>query len=280
MGSKLRSNKLSSVIQKHYKVAQERSRLYTHAGQLEFSRTKELISRYLSRKSVVVLDIGGGPGAYACWLAGLGHTVHLVDPVPLHLEQAKRAWEAQANRPLASITLGDARNLRFDNHTADVVLLLGPLYHLFERRDRIRALSEAFRVLRRGGLLFAAAISRFASALDGLFRDFIKDPEFFKILRRDLKDGQHRNVTDRPEYFTAAFFHHPNELKDEILRAGFEPPHLYGIEGPGWLLHNFQRVWKDSVLRARVLTVVKTIETEPAIIGLSAHILAVARKRH
>ncbi len=200
MGSHIsRSIKLPSEIRKHYDIVQERSRLFKHAGQLEFYRTKELISRYLPRKPITVLDIGGGPGAYACWLAKLGHTVHLVDPVPLHLEQAWGASNSQPDRPLASVTLGDARNLRFGDRSSDVVLLLGPLYHLVRKRDRMRSLSEAFRTSKRGGLLFAAAISRFASALDGLFRDFAEDPAFFEIVRRDLKGGQHRNPTDHPE---------------------------------------------------------------------------------
>jgi len=106
----------------------------------------------------------------------------------------------------------------------------------------------------------------------------MRDPEFFRILRRDLKLGQHRNPTDRPEYFTTAFFHHPNVLENEILEAGFKPPRLFAIEGPAWLLPNFQRVWHDPVLRVRLLTILRETETEPALLGQSAHILAVARK--
>jgi len=74
-----------------------------------------------------------------------------------------------------------------------------------KKQDRTKSLSEAFQALKPDGLLFAASISRFASALDGLFRNFIQDTEFFKIVRRDLKLGQHRNPTNRSEYFTTAF---------------------------------------------------------------------------
>jgi ubiquinone/menaquinone biosynthesis C-methylase UbiE len=266
-------------ILKHYDRAQERSRLFKDAGELEFHRTKELISRYFPRKLVTVLDIGGGPGAYACWLAKLGHTVHLVDAVPLHVQQARAASKSQRDAPLASATLGDARNLRFGDKTSDIVLMLGPLYHLVEKQDRTKSLSEAFRVLKPGGLLFAASISRFASALDGLFRNFIQDPEFFKIVRRDLKLGQHRNPTNRAEYFTTAFFHRPNELQDEIRKVGFEQPRLFAVEGPAWLLPDFRKVWRNPHLRSRMLTILYQIEQEPALIGQSAHILAMARKK-
>jgi SAM-dependent methyltransferase len=153
------------------------------------------------------------------------------------------------------------------------------LYHLVKRADRIAALSEAYRTLKPGGLLFAAAISRFASAFDGLFRGFARDPNFFRILQQDLKNGQHRNPTNHPQYFTTAFFHHPDELRSEIADAGFAATELYGLEGPGWLLPNFDKEWNDSKSRSKLLTVIRAMEREPTLIGQSAHILAVARKR-
>ena len=266
-------------IRKHYDQVEERLRLFKEAGELEFHRTKELISRYLPRKPLKVLDIGGGPGAYACWLAKLGHTVHLVDAVPLHVQQARAASNTQLDTPLASATLGDARRLKFEDKTYDIVLLLGPLYHLVKKQDRKKSLSEAFRTLKPGGLLFAAAISRFASALDGLFRNLIEDPDFFKIVRRDLKLGQHRNPTNRPEYFTTAYFHRPSELQDEIRKVGFEQTRLFAIEGPAWMLPDFQRVWRDPSLRSRLLTILDETESEASLIGQSAHMLAIARKK-
>jgi ubiquinone/menaquinone biosynthesis C-methylase UbiE len=278
-GKSPKSPKLSREIRKHYdEVAQEDARLGRYGGQLEFYRTQEIISRHLPKKPACILDIGGGPGRYACWLAKLGHTVHLVDPVPLHVEQAKAASNSQRGKHLASATVGDARNLKFADNSADVVLFLGPLYHLVKRSDRVKSLSEAYRTLKPGGLFFAAVISRFASAFDGLLRDFVKDPKFFRIVQRDLREGQHRNPTSNPRYFTTAFFHHPSELRSEIQEAGFESPQLYGLEGPGWLLPDFESYWNDPNLRARLLAIVRSVETEPTLIGQSAHILAMASK--
>src|SRR5207247_6861379 len=109
---------------------------------------------------------------------------------------------------LASINLGDARRLDFDDGYADIVLLFGPLYHLVRKKERLKALAEARRVLKPGGLLFVAAISRFTSALDGCLRGFIRDPEFMKIIQQDLKNGQHRKPSNKPENFTTALFNH------------------------------------------------------------------------
>jgi ubiquinone/menaquinone biosynthesis C-methylase UbiE len=272
--------KLSREIQTHYdREADERARLEQHAGQLEFYRTKEIIARHLPKKAAVILDLGGGPGRYATWLATLGHHLHLVDPVALHVEQAKEAAVAQGGKALASATVGDARNLKFSDRIAGAVLLLGPLYHLVKRSDRVKALSEAHRTLKPGGLLFAAAISRFASSLDGLFRNFLEDPAFYKILQQDLKNGQHRNPTDKPQYFTTAFFHHPDELRSEVQDAGFARPKLYALEGPCWLLPDFEKKWSDPEMRAKLLAIIRAVESEPTLLGQSAHILAVARKR-
>jgi len=106
--------------------------------------------------------VGGGPGVYACWLSAQGYEVHLVDASPLHVEQARAASERLPNNPLASVRLGDARQLDVADAAVDAVLLLGPLYHLTERADRLTALRESARVLRPGGHVFVAAVSRFA----------------------------------------------------------------------------------------------------------------------
>src|SRR6185295_15870885 len=110
---------------------------------------------------------------------------------------------------LASAAVGDARRLEAADNTADAVLLLGPLYHLTEREDRVKALSEAFRVLKPGGVLLAAAISRFASFLDGVRHGFLADPIFVDLVRQDLATGQHRNPNHTAGYFSTAFFHQP-----------------------------------------------------------------------
>jgi ubiquinone/menaquinone biosynthesis C-methylase UbiE len=237
-----------------------------------------LIERYLPPAPVVVLDVGGAAGRYACWLAKAGYDVHLVDPVPRHVEQAKAASAAQPKAPIASVRLGDARQLEFDAEMADAVLLLGPLYHLLEREERQRALSEAYRVLKPGGVLFAAAISRFASTEDGLMSGFYRDPAFQKIMLDDLENGQHRNPTGNPAYFTDTFFHHPDELKAEVAGASFEIAGLFAVEGIGYLMKDFETRWQVEADRVFLLDVIAKTEQEPSLIGASPHILCVGVK--
>ena len=264
-------------IMAYYERGDEIQRLSSSRGQLEETRIRELISRYLPATPAVVYDVGGGPGSYACWLAREGYEVHLVDPVPLHVEQAATASQAQPDHPIAELYVGDARHLDRANDSVDVVLLLGPLYHLTERNERIAALQESYRILRKGGIIFAVAISRYASTLRGMIEGII-DPEYIKIVDRGLREGQHRNPKEHPTYFTTAFLHQPGELKSEIETVGFNLEGLFGIQGPAWLLQNLEEQWADPNCRERLLNIARSLESEPSIIGVSTHIMAIARK--
>ena len=236
-----------SEILSYYERFDEASRLGRGAGLLEFARMQELIGRFLPSPPGVVLDVGGGPGRYACWLASQGYEVHLIDPSEKHLRQAKEASESQPDSPVASMSLGDARSIDHGDGRADAVLLMGPLYHLTARDQRLRALGEAHRVLRPGGLLIATAINRFASLVDGFTLGLIDDPEFASILSRDLVDGQHHG--DGHDYFTTAFFHRPEELKEEVLVTGFDQHDLYSVKGPGELAKDLQGRMSSPVRR-------------------------------
>jgi len=263
---------------RHYTDFSEAARLSAGANRIELARTQELISRCAPPAPAVVYDIGGGPGVYACWLARQGYEVHLVDAHPLHVEQAQRASDSQPEAPLASVSLGDARRLEFPVDGSDLVLMLGPLYHLTERSDRVTALGEARRVVRPGGLVLAAAISRFASALDGMRVGLFDDPVYVSIVEQDVQNGQHRNPTENPAYFTTTYFHHPDELRAEVEDAGLTHEATLAIEGPARLIQAVLERWDDLVWRERILTALRWIEAEPSLLGASAHLLAVARK--
>jgi len=150
----------------HFTLTQttEKERCFGNvAGRVELARTCALLERYLP-KSGLVLDIGGGPGAYAQWLLERGgYAVQLLDIVPRHVNEANAMFaEMGVAASRAQAQVGSAVRLPFDDCSADAVLLMGPLYHITEREDRRKALEEAFRVMKQGTRLFAAGITRFA----------------------------------------------------------------------------------------------------------------------
>jgi SAM-dependent methyltransferase len=267
---------INREVTEHYANGRERERLSRFAGVLEFARTQELIRRYAPAAPAEVYDIGGGTGPYAFWLGDLGYRVHLLDILAVHVEMARQ--EARHHRPLASIEQGDARQVKWADGSADIVLLLGPLYHLTERDDRLQALREAARVLRGGGMLFAVGISRYASLLDGLFRGHLDDPVFVEIVRNDLATGQHRNVTNHPDYFSTTYFHGPQELQQEVEEAGFTGAETFAVEGPAWLAQRVGDHWEDQERRERAIEAIRWIERDEQMLGVSAHLLVVARK--
>jgi ubiquinone/menaquinone biosynthesis C-methylase UbiE len=269
-------HELDPEIGAHYAEVSEQRRL--RPGDLERVRTWELLTRCLPPPPAVVLDVGGAAGVYALPLAKQGYEVHLVDPMRLHVQQARIASDKQPATPLASATVGDARRLNRPDATVDAVLLLGPLYHLTNRADRMQALREARRVLRPGGVLAAAAISRFASTYDGLLRSHLDEPGFQTIVERDLLEGQHRNPTRRPEWFTTAYFHLPDELGQEVAEAGLRLDAVLAIEGPGGMLPDVRERLADPVRRERVLTAIRRVEAEPSLLGASFHLLAIAHR--
>jgi ubiquinone/menaquinone biosynthesis C-methylase UbiE len=262
----------------YYARGLERDRLAGGQGALEFARTQALLGRYLPAPPAVVADVGGGPGRYAVWLAERGYRVHLIDPVPLHVEQARAAAAARPGAALASAEVGDARALRLPDSSADAVLLFGPLYHLPERADRLQALAEARRVCRPGGVVLVAAISRFASTLDGLRGGYLEDPAFAAVAAGDLRHGRHRNPTGDPAYFTTAYFHRPEDLAAECAAAGLAHEVTLAVEGAAWLLADLDARLADERRRAVLLASLAALETEPTLLGVSAHLLTVARR--
>jgi len=239
---------MEEAIRAYYESGIELGRLERGYWRLEFARTKELLLRYLPPAPARVLDVGGGPGVYAAWLADAGYDVTLVDFLPLLVELA-----------------------RGRDKSYDVVLLLGPLYHLVEERERLAALAEARRVLRRRGLVAAAAISRFGPLLDTFLRGIL-DERVWDWSERSLVDG--RNVPENT-LFTTAYFHLPEELEGEIQEAGFQLEGLFGIEGPGWLR---METLDDDESFERATRVARALEQERPVIGTSAHLLAIARR--
>jgi SAM-dependent methyltransferase len=260
-------------ISAYYRRMGELTRLASGVGRLEFLRTWDIITRELPPAPVSILDVGGATGVYAGPLAAAGYRVHLVDPI---LEQVAAAAEL----PGVTATVGDARDLDQTDASVDAVLMFGPLYHLHDRADRVRAWSEARRVLRPGGLAVAATISRFASFLDGVSREFAQDPEFRAVTDRDLTDGRHLNPAHVPGWFTTAYFQHTDEIPGEVADAGLMLDRIVAVEtAAAFAGPRLAEMLEDPELFAWAMAAMRRIETEPTLLGATPHALTIAHRR-
>jgi len=266
------------ILEYYQETYDESSRLAKGLGRLELVRTQELLKRYLPSPPARVIDIGGGPGIYSAFLLERGYEVQLVDPVPRHVENARQLLEAVGGSIPFAVSVGTAGWLNWGDESFDAVLMMGPLYHIQQRRERLRALAEARRVLKPGGILFGTVITRYAALIGGLAEGLIFDPAFAGIVRPELNNGEFNNRSGNSYYFTTAYFHHPGEPEVELRESGLDFVQSVAIEGPGWAVRDIDEVL-DGERRETLLEFLAAIETEPTLLGASPHMAFIAAKR-
>ena len=259
----------------YYERDRERDRLASGVGRLEFERTIDIIGRTLPAAPAVVADIGGGPGRYTDWLVAQGYDVTHRDIVPHHVEQVV---ERHGERVDAAV--GDARRLDLADESVDAVLLLGPLYHLDEEADRRLVVAEAARVVRSGGMVYTAAIVRWAVRVQGLLVerlykelpdvvDRVPDVEATGILPTVIEGG-----------FTG-YCHTPAQFRDEIEHPELDVVGVAAVESVAALFSDaeIEERLDDPVSREVLLTSLQVLESIPDLMGASGHLLGSARRR-
>lgn len=251
----------------------EGSRLRSGINELELVRTREIVERFIPTTPLRILDIGGGAGIHSEWLLEAGHSVHMIDPVPVHVKQATHTL---GHIPQFEASVGDGRSLAFDDGSFDVVLVFGPLYHLQSASDRLACWTEARRVTKPGGVIFGAVISRFASLFSGLSEGVIFESAFRDMVIQDLLDGRHTNP-DGHDFFTTAYFHLPDEARSEPESVGLQVEALLGVEGIAAWIPRLEKSWSDPQRRQIIIDAARSIEAEPTLLGLGPHLIVVAR---
>ncbi len=264
-----------SKIQKFYddNVHLEWERLGSR-HRTEFAVSLRALRQYLPLPPLKVIDIGGGPGRYTLALAGLGYEVSLVDLSAGNLTFARKKAKAAGLHLKQSLQANALDLSDFSNESFDAALMMGPLYHLLLHEERIMALQEAWRLLKPGGLIFAAFLSRFGAFRDAASKGaawVLENPDTVeKILTTGI------DVSDA-EGFTDAYFAHPDEVIPTCESVGFQTVMRMGCEGMvaghesyvnSLENESFER-WVDLNYR---------ISQDPGAIGASDHILYIGRK--
>lgn len=200
----------------------EWERLERH--KIEFDITKRYLDEYIRGENLEIFDIGGGPGRYSIYLAGKGHKVTLLDLSRRNIEVAKEK-SAEKGITLEGYIHGNALDLwEYEPEKYDVILLMGPLYHLIDEKDRKTAVEGALRLLKPNGIIFASFISNYAP-----IQDYLKD--LYPIdsvdgLLKYLKDG----VNDGDKGFTTAYFFGHKEARSLMNGFGLKELVFAGVE--------------------------------------------------
>ncbi|MBQ7429699.1 MAG: class I SAM-dependent methyltransferase [Butyrivibrio sp.] len=164
----LSGKELNELYKKQYAGAVEEKRLfYTKANETEFILTKHYIHKYL-KSAAKILDIGAGCGAYTQALAEEGFTIDALD---LHPDNVARMKELFENKSNISVHQGNALDLHeFPNDVYDLVLELGPIYHLENNEQRVKAIKEAVRVAKEGAPIFVSFVLQDAPLIEYIFQ--------------------------------------------------------------------------------------------------------------
>ncbi|MBR3289519.1 MAG: class I SAM-dependent methyltransferase [Clostridia bacterium] len=231
--------------------------------------TVRFIETYL-KPGARILEIGAGTGRYSHYFAQKGYAVDAVELVPLHVEQFKQATRSGEN---VTVVQGDARDLAaFGDEQYDITLLLGPLYHLTDEADRKQVLSEALRVTKHGGVVFAAYILNEMTVMNYLFRkNRIADQEI-----AERAEEQAFRLDEIPEKGLAIC-----RVEDiDALMSGFSVKrlHLVGTDMFSGMIRGLLSDMDDAAFEHYV-NYIQTICERSDMIGLSGHLLDVFRKK-
>lgn len=268
---------ISRDIELFYNKASEETRLEKGMGVFEFERIKSLIEKYISSTSSKIIDIGGGTGKYAAWLAEKGHQVHLVEPVSKHIKIAENRAHKLKNK--FSIQLGESRKLDFPNNFADLIILHGPLYHLQKKEDRDLSIKEAKRVLKNGGIILGFAINYTASTLVGLLSGLIHKKTFFEMCQQELTTGMHNPPSDFPWLLAEGYYHKPEELKEEFVTQKLTYLNTYAVEGMAWLDKNYFANMENHKKKETLIELTKITENDSYLLPFSPHMMIAVQKQ-
>ncbi len=255
-------------LSNYYQNYDEEGRLLSRHGMVEYVTTMKYIEKYL-QPGMRIIEIGAATGRYSHALARKGYQVDAVELVEHNIEIFKE--NTLPDEPV-TITQGNAMDLSsFESESYDITLLLGPMYHLFTTEDKLKALSEAIRVTKKGGIIFAAYCMGDAS-----------------ILSYGFIHGQIHNIIEKCILDTETFdtFSNPWDLfelhrKEDIdnLRNQFPVTQLHFIATDGYTNHMRDTVdqMDDAMYELYLKYHLATCERQD-MIGYSHHTLDIFRK--
>ena len=258
---------MSKELEAYYNKFCEEKRLTRRHGNVEFITSMKYIHKYLEMmsKDAKILDIGAGTGRYSVALAEEGYDVTAVELVKYNLGILK-----QKNSNVKAYQ-GNALNLkRFEENTFDMTLLFGPMYHLYTFEDKVKALSEAKRVTKPGGIILVAyCMNEYSIVLHGFKDGYIKE---------SIKEGkvnEHFRVTPKPEDLYD--YVRLEDINSYNKAVGLERIQIVAADGPANYMRQTLNAMDEETYELFIQYHLTTCE-RPELIGASAHTLDILRK--
>ena len=273
-------------IKNYYKHFDEKNRLINdNSGKLEFLMTMSILEKNLpalgdgDATEVSILDLGGGAGVYSFPLAKKGYKVTLADLSETLLEQAKKQKEEDKVENLIACDQVNATDLScYKDNSFDVVLLFGPLYHLTEKDEREKCVSEIQRVLKTGGKVFASFIPHLSGSI-ALVQRFYWSPDQVDIntLEECFNSGKFKNLSDKG--FQEGYYPTSEEIEKLFLENGFDKLLVRSIRGFGYEKEDVIYKFKNKNVFTKLLDLINSTAEDKSIIEMCGHAMYVGVKK-
>jgi ubiquinone/menaquinone biosynthesis C-methylase UbiE len=260
-------------IEMHYNKFNEDKRLLSRHGHVEFVTTMKYVHIYLdeilkdvsSKSDIKIIDIGAGTGAYSVPLANEGYDLTAVELVKHNLGLLK------AKGANVKAYQGNALKLkRFEDNSFDMALLFGPMYHLFSKEDKLKALSEAKRVVKPGGYILVAYIMNEYSVITYAF----KEKHIMECLEEGRFDKDYKTISSTKDLYDYMRIENINELNEEL---GLKREKIISPDGPANYIRQFLNALSEEEYEEFIKYHLSTCERQD-LIGAGGHTLDILRK--
>lgn len=254
-----------NLLEKYYNKFNEDKRLLARHGQVEFAVATKYIKEVIGdRKNLNIIDIGAGTGRYSEYLANLGHNVTAVELVNKNVSEIKK----KSDKIIAK--QGNALNLKFKDESFDIVFLFGPVYHLFSYEDKLKAILEAKRVVKKGGYILIMYLTNEYAVITYAF----KEGNLEECLRTGKLTKDFEVKTSEEDLYSYDRLEKINKLATD---ANLERYKIVGVDGATDYIRPVINKLSEKDFEIYISYQMSICE-RPELLGASSHIMDILKK--
>ena len=254
-----------NYLEKYYNKFNEDKRLVSRHGQVEFSVALKYINNVIGKRNHLdIIDIGAGTGRYSAALADMGHNVTAVELVQKNVSQIKE------KNPNIKVMKGNAKNLKFAENSFDIALLFGPVYHLFSFEEKLKAISEAKRVVKPGGYVLIMYLTTDYAVLTYAF----KEGNLKTCVEHGKLNDKFEVLNSEEDLYSYVRLEEINKLKK---KSGMKRYKIIGVDGAtDYIRPTLNKMSEDDF--KMFIKYQETVCERKELLGASSHILDILKK--